>query len=242
MALTDLHLLSASDATRLIREGAKLVETNFVRADLRKADLTGVTVNGANFRDAKLQDAILTTARLGAASFVGTDLRKANLVDADLSYCRFIESNLEGADLTGSRVYGISAWNLELSDASQNDLIITRESEPTITVDNLEIAQFIYLLLNHKKLRDAINSVTERGVLILGRFRKGGLTILRSIADKLRTEGYLPIIFDFDKPQARNFTETVKTLTGLSRFVIGQTQIPYTTAAEQFATWRRAGS
>src|SRR5215472_6384498 len=31
---------------------------------------------------------------------------------------------------------------------------------------------------------------------------------------------YLPIIFDFDRPRDRNYTETVKTLVGLSRFVI----------------------
>src|SRR5438876_8074404 len=31
---------------------------------------------------------------------------------------------------------------------------------------------------------------------------------------------YLPMIFDFDRPDNRNYTETVKTLVGLSRFVI----------------------
>ncbi|HEY7415953.1 MAG TPA: hypothetical protein VH593_12220, partial [Ktedonobacteraceae bacterium] len=31
---------------------------------------------------------------------------------------------------------------------------------------------------------------------------------------------YLPIIFDFDQPADFNYTETVKTLAGLSRFII----------------------
>jgi hypothetical protein len=31
---------------------------------------------------------------------------------------------------------------------------------------------------------------------------------------------YLPIIFDFDRPDNRNLTETVMILVGLSRFVI----------------------
>ncbi len=87
-------------------------------------------------------------------------------------------------------------------------------------VDDLEVAQFIYLLLNHKKLRNVINTVTERGVLILGRFGGGGLEVLQSIAAKLRDMKYLPIIFDFDRPDNRNYTETVKILVGLSRFVI----------------------
>src|SRR5439155_8596351 len=85
---------------------------------------------------------------------------------------------------------------------------------------DLEIAQFIYLLLNHKKLRNVINSVTGRGVLLLGRFGGGGLEVLQAIAAKLRGENYLPIIFDFERPQDRDYTETVKTLAGLARFVI----------------------
>jgi hypothetical protein len=62
--------------------------------------------------------------------------------------------------------------------------------------------------------------VTQRGVLILGRFGSGGLELLQSIALKLRELSYLPIIFDFDRPEGRDYTETVKTLVGLSRFVI----------------------
>jgi hypothetical protein len=87
-------------------------------------------------------------------------------------------------------------------------------------VDDLEVAQFIYLLLNHRKLRKVLNAITERGVLILGRLGGGGLEVLEAIAAKLRGLKYLPIIFDFERPADRNYTETVKTLVGLSRFVI----------------------
>jgi hypothetical protein len=87
-------------------------------------------------------------------------------------------------------------------------------------VDDLEVAQFIYLLLNHKKLRNVINAVTDKGVLILGRFEDGGLELLQAIAAKLRELEYLPIIFDFERPESRDYTETIKTLAGMSRFVI----------------------
>ena len=60
----------------------------------------------------------------------------------------------------------------------------------------------------------------ERGVLLLGRFGGGGLELLQAIAAKLREMKYLPIIFDFDRPENRDFTETIMTLAGLSRFVI----------------------
>lgn len=63
-----------------------------------------------------------------------------------------------------------------------------------------------------------LNAVTERGVLILGRFALGGRALLQSVAAELKESGYLPIIFDFDRPDDRNFTETIMTLAGLSRF------------------------
>src|SRR5262245_48321496 len=68
---------------------------------------------------------------------------------ADLSSARLVDTNLMGANLTGCRVYGMSAWDLNLEGATQADLIITPYGQPVITVDNLEVAQFIYLLLNN---------------------------------------------------------------------------------------------
>jgi Pentapeptide repeats (8 copies) len=56
-----------------------------------------------------------------------------------------LETNFEGANLTCCQVYGISAWNVNLTGAQQSDLVITQPDEPVITVDNLEAAQFIYL-------------------------------------------------------------------------------------------------
>lgn len=67
-------------------------------------------------------------------------------------------------------IYGISAWNVQLDGTIQSSLIITPYGEPMITVDNLEVAQFIYLLLNNNKIRDVIDTVTSKVVLILGRF------------------------------------------------------------------------
>lgn len=123
-------------------------------------------------------------------------------------------------------IHGIAAWGIRLDGAAQENLLITDYGEPAITVDNLEVAQFVYMLLNHKKLRDVLNAVTDRGVLILGRFGGGGLEVLQAIAAKLREANYLPIIFDFERPQDRNYTETVKTLAGLSRFVIADLSGP----------------
>jgi hypothetical protein len=41
-------------------------------------------------------------------------------------------------------------------------LIITRWDEPAITVDNIEVAQFVYLLLHNEKIRDVIDTILAR--------------------------------------------------------------------------------
>jgi len=48
---------------------------------------------------------------------------------------------------------------------NQSDLIITQHDEPVITVDNIEIAQFVYLLLKNAKLRSVIDTLTTKSVL-----------------------------------------------------------------------------
>ena len=64
-------------------------------------------------------------------------------------------------------MYGISAWNVRLEGAIQSNLVITPPDESPIQVDNLEVAQFIYLLLNNEKIRSVIDTITSKVVLIL---------------------------------------------------------------------------
>jgi hypothetical protein len=200
--------------------GAHLHQANLRWANLSGADLSRADLSVANLFEANLRGADLSGAYLVKANLSRVNLNGANLSGANLTGASLIETDLEKADLTGCRIYGISVWNIKLQNTKQTNLVITRWREPAITVDNLELAQFIYLLLKHEKLRDVLNTVTQRGVLLLGRFGNGGLELLQAIADKLREFKYLPIIFDFDRPENRDYTETVKTLVGLSRFVI----------------------
>jgi hypothetical protein len=128
--------------------------------------------------------------------------------------------------LTGCSIYGASVWNVQLEGAKQNNLVITQESEPTITIDNLKIAQFIYLLLSNAEIRDVIDTIAKKAVLILGRFTPERKAILDAIRETLRKRDYLPILFDFEKPSSRSFTETVRTLAHLSRFIIADLTDP----------------
>jgi hypothetical protein len=124
-------------------------------------------------------------------------------------------------DLTGCRIYGISAWGLKISDETkQLNLVITTDGEPEITADNIEVAQFLYLLLHNEKLRSVIDTITTKVVLILGRFTNERKAVLDALREELRKRDYLPVLFDFDKPTGRDITETVSLLARMARFVV----------------------
>jgi hypothetical protein len=127
------------------------------------------------------------------------------------------------AILTDCRIYGISAWGVKLEGSKQQNLVLTPPEEPKITTDDLEVAQFIYLLLHNEKLQRVIDTVTSKVVLILGRF---SLPERKEVLDALRVElrkpgrSYVPIVFDFEKPRSQNTLNTIMLLARMARFVI----------------------
>jgi uncharacterized protein YjbI with pentapeptide repeats len=167
-----------------------------------------------------LRGADLSRAYLREANLHNTDLSGANLRGADLTFVTLVNSTLTDADLTGCYIFGLSAWGLKLDGTRQQNLVITDENEPTVTVDNIEVAQFIYLMLNNQKVRDVIDTVTSKTVLILGRFTEERKAVLDALREELRKHGYLPILFDFEKPVSRDTDETITLLARMARFVI----------------------
>ncbi len=118
----------------------------------------------------------------------------------------------------------------------QTNLVITPEKESVVTVDDLEVAQFIYLLLNRQRLRNIIDTITSKVVLILGRFTPERKVVLDAMADEVRKYNLLPIIFDFERSTNRDFIETIKILAGLSLFVIVDITNPKSAPLELQAT------
>ncbi len=132
-----------------------------------------------------------------------------------------VETKLEDAVLTGCHIYGASAWNVRLSEGTkQHDLVITRPDEPEVTTDDIEVAQFIYLLLHNEKLQRVIDTITSKVVLILGRFTLARKTVLDAIRDELRKRNYVPVVFDFEKPSSGTTINTITLLARMARFVI----------------------
>ncbi len=228
--------------------GANLSHTNLGGAHFRRANLEAVNLSDAmlvhlqdfgdglyagqtDFSEANLKGANLTRADLRAAVLNKADLRGANLSDAVLADASMqhtlldraimINTDLRGADLTGASIYGISAWSLRTEGTKQHDLIIRRsEQDAPFTVDDIEVAQFIYMLLDNRRIRNVITTITSKVVLILGRFSTERKAVLDALREELRRRNYMPVIFDFEPSENRDLTETIGTLAHLARFVI----------------------
>ena len=207
--------LTEANLTEARLTDATLRKANLIKADLRRGDLRGANLSEANFSRAELNGAYLSDANLTGANLTGADLRGGDLYGTTL-----VDTDLTGADLTGCRIYGASAWRLTLERTKQQNLVITDGEEPEITVDNIEVAQFIYLMLNNRKVRDVIDTITSKAVLILGRFTDERKAVLDALRDELRKRNYLPILFDFDKPRSRDTDETITLLARMARFIV----------------------
>ena len=213
-------------------EGANLIDSN-----LSEANLEGANLSWANLYGGLLHKAVLFRTSLKGANLSHANLCGANLKGTNLMMTTFVQTRLEGADISNSHIYGISAWDLKTNKyTEQLGLVVTDKDGPIITVDNLEVAQFVYLMLNRKKLRDVIDTITSKSVLILGRFTPERKAVLDAMANELRKHNLLPIIFDFERASSRDFTETIKTLAGMSLFVIADITNPKSAPLELQAT------
>jgi uncharacterized protein YjbI with pentapeptide repeats len=243
--LSHADLRRASLSTTIINDidYYKLDPQDIDEMNYSEANLQGANLAEADLREANLSHVILSHAYLQGANLSGANLTKANLAEADLSGANLsrallVQTELANANLTGCRIYGISAWDVHLENAIQKDLTITPLEElllpspnlypgltlypgkSEITSDHLEVAQFIYLLLNNQKIRDVINAITSKVVLILGRFTDERKQVLDALRNELRNYNFSPVVFDFDPSAKRDLTETISILAHMSRFVI----------------------
>jgi uncharacterized protein YjbI with pentapeptide repeats len=224
---------------------ADITQANLQGSNLRQTILKGAVAVRANISRSVCWKANLQDANLFLADFWGTDLSEANLRNATLIEARLhgailIRADLQNANLSKAMVYGSSIWDAILDGATQRDLVITPDAGrqkwhgydrmkingPVMTVDDLEVAQFIYLLINNAKVRRVIDTITSKLVLLLGRFTPERKAVLDSLREALRQHDLIPVLFDFEKPSDRDITETVGLLGHLARMVIADLTDP----------------
>jgi hypothetical protein len=103
-----------------------------------------------------------------------------------------------------------------------------------VEVDGLDLAAFMYFTLNNHNISRIIDGAGKKWVLLLGRFGRGK-SLLRAVAEELKARHFVPIIFDFSRPQQRDLLETIVLLAGLSAFVIVEITNPRSAPMELLA-------
>lgn len=215
--------LSSADLNGADLEGAVLVGSSLRRAKLEGANLNGIVARFVRFSDARLAGATLVEADVRAGSLRRADLSGADLTRAVLRFTSLVGANVSDAIFRQAEVYGASAWNLKGEPADQKDPILREDFDPdtiTTTVDDLDTAQFLFMLRENTKIADVINTASQRTVLLLGRFSPAYKKVLDALKAHLLQRNLVPVLFDFARPQGRDLTETVASLAHMACFVI----------------------
>jgi hypothetical protein len=227
--------------TRL--DGYDFSYTNFTQAMMKNVSLTGASFHQAILAAADLTDAHLEHSNFCRTDFYETIFTNAHLNGANLQGVQLARTKLAGTDLRTCQIYGLSAWDLEMTaDTKQEGLVIHYEeliggdrNARTATANSLDLASLMYLALNNHNIARVIEAATEQWVLLLGRFTNGGKEPLLALSDALESRNRIPIVFDFERARARDLIETIVLLAGLSGFVVVDISDPRSTPLELYA-------
>lgn len=236
---------SDSDMNMVSLRNCTFVNCCFDRARITFADLVDSHFQSCSFRNACMRVTSIGSATFDSCLFEGSDLsycsaektsfKGSKLINTRMEHMSLVSNDFSDTIIEGCFVYGISTWDMSLENAVQRELIISKDNESCITVDDIELAQFLYLLINNNKLRSVIETITSKVVLILGNFSPKRKIVLNAIRTELRRYNLIPVMFDFSAPKTRNLTETVLTLASMSKVVVAdltaQRSIPHELAS-----------
>lgn len=239
----DLHPMFAGADLRTASR-YPLDEYDFSYANLTQANLSGLYLRGASFHQAILAKADCSSARFDGANFCRTDMYEtdftgAHFEGANIQGVQLARTILRGAHMTGCNVYGLSAWDLAVDERTKQDsLRITYQALSTgsdadehAIVDGLDLAAFIYMTLNNRNISRVFDATGRTWVLLLGRFGDRR-HVLDALARALKSRHFVPIVFDFSRPEHTDLIETVVLLAGMSAFVIVDITDPRSTPME----------
>ncbi len=224
-AFLDGARLSHASLTSAILEGTRLIYADLESADLCDTDIRNCNLEGANLSLSKLVETRFHNTNLNGCWVYGASVWNVELDE---------ETNQQGLIITPKPpllpyeareklIRDIEGLVSEYGDSRPSWLRGKREirpDEPEITVDDLAVAQFLYMLRNNKRMQVVIDAVCAKVVLILGNFGDKQKVVLDAIREELKGLDYVPVIFDFKVPGSRDTDETINFLAGMARFVI----------------------
>ena len=208
--LNKANLFKADLQNTTFLKSAKAEWANFNWANLEGAQLSGAQLEGANFTNAHLKDARLWRAILDQAVFAGTWLNGATLTQAHVHSVVVHNVVTDEKTVQGSLDAKFNLWSLN-----------TRWYRSYQTkVDDIRQAHFLGSLEDQASIAHLVEASTTSSVLLLGRFTDERMRVLRTLESELKKRGKNPLIFNFERPEHRTVTETVRFLAGLCQFII----------------------
>jgi uncharacterized protein YjbI with pentapeptide repeats len=209
-----------------IFDGSKINWADFVDGYFDSCSFRNVNMRVSKIGSAKFLNCLFEDSDLSYCSAEETDFKGSRFFRTKLEHMSLVKCNFSETIIDTCYVYATSAWDLNVDNSKHENIIITNDNSEVITIDKLELAQFLYLLINNKKLRDVIDTITSKVVLLLGNFSADRKAVLNYMREILRHNDYIPVMFDFEKPTSRNLTETIVTLASMSRFIVADLSSP----------------
>lgn len=205
--------------------GANLNKTIFIEARLNECFFSGTNLRHTSFNSAWLQGAnfmrcVLTDVDLSHADLRGADLRLARLEQVNLEFAMLSGVNLANARMVNCLVHGMMAEEPESRGLQAQNLIISNHSDPTVTVDNFEVARTVFTRLIKMKIDDSTKTTEGSLVLVCGNFQGERRYILKAIRKQLELRNLIPVVMHFDKPEGRGFFDIIRQIAALTRYII----------------------
>lgn len=220
-----------SKFSRIIFENCIFFKTQldysqFVNCKFINCNFTNCSLLGSNLNFSIFIKCNFSNGNLSKSENYKTYFEKCTFVSVNLMWSRLIETKFQNSTLFNVKIYGASIWEPIVIDSTIKDLIITKKKQSEIKVDDLEIAQFLYMFISNEKIRNIITSLTSKVVLILGRFTNERLEILEGIKKRLTELGFIPVLFTFSPSPNRDITETIQLIANISKLVIADITDP----------------
>ena len=202
----------------------QITEATVHYADLCKANLRGARIVksalfAVNLTDASLFGASIKGSMMSEANLTGCDLREADIDGCDLSAATLIRTKVEGLAIRNCQIYCIRSELLG-EPATQEKLNVASRSDPPIHVDDLTCGETVRLFSNNDNIVKLIDTLNTKGILVLGSFKQPCMGTLETVRSELLQRDRIPFLFDFPRPKARNWLETIEALAFLAQGVI----------------------